>query len=171
MVANLKIFEVLHTNSAPMKCPFLGLFRPLHPQIWSDFVAIFTRNSTLADKNSLNNLSKIYFFADMRKNQSLLFCFNFDPCFPMQMAKIEERQSREKNPSPIQICQSPGPFSYPLKMKNKITFLQFMAFLDKKTECGSRLKGQNQNLTAFHCAINCGLLKTQKVWSPKFLLL
>ena len=155
-----------------MKCPFLGSFRPLHPQIWSDFVAIFTRNSTLEDKNSLNNLSKIYFFADMRKNQSLLFCFNFDPCFPMQMAKIEERQSREKiQPSPIQICQSPGPFSYPLKMKNKITFLQVMAFLDKKTECGPRLKGQNQNLTAFHCAINCGLLKTQKVWSPKFLLL
>ena len=78
----------------------------------------------------------------MRKNQSLLFCFNFDPCFPMQMAEIEERQNREKiQPSPIQICQNPGPFLYPLKMKNKITFIQFMAFLDKKTGCGPRLKG------------------------------
>ena len=79
----------------------------------------------------------------MRKNQSLLFCFNFDPCFPMQMAEIEERQNREKiQPWPIQICQSPGPFLYPLKMKNKITFIQFMTFLDKKTGFGPRLKGQ-----------------------------
>ena len=61
----------------------------------------------------------------------------------MQMAEIEERQNREKiQPWPIQICQSPGPFLYPLKMKNKITFIQFMAFLDKKTGFGPRLKGQ-----------------------------
>ena len=79
----------------------------------------------------------------MRKNQSLLFCINFDPCFPMQMAEIEEWQNREKiQPWPIQICQSPGPFLYPLKMKNKITFIQFMAVLDKKTGFGPRLKGQ-----------------------------
>ena len=106
----------------------------------------------------------------MRKNQSLLFCFNFDPCFPMQMAEIEERQNREKiQPSPIQICQNPGPFLYPLKKKNKITFIQFMAFLDKKNRVWSKVKGlKSKSNTAFHCAINCGLLKTQKVWPPTF---
>ena len=59
VVVKLKIFKVLDTNLAPMMCPFPGLFRPLHPQIWYDFAEIFTRDGTLADKNSLSNLSKI----------------------------------------------------------------------------------------------------------------
>ena len=32
-------------------------------------------------------------------------------------------------------------------MKNKITFGNFLAFLDKKTGCGRRSKGQKQNVT------------------------
>ena len=156
-----------------MKWPFLGLFRPLHPQIWSDFAEIFTRDSTLANKNSLNNLSKIYIFADMRKNQSLLFCFNFDPCFPMQMAENEERKNREKIQSlPIQICQSPGPFLSPLKTKNKITFFKISGIFGQKNRVWSKVTElKSKSNTAFHWAMNCGLLKTQKCWSQIFLIL
>ena len=84
----------------------------------------------------------------MRKTKRLLFSSNFDPWFPLHIAKIEERRNREKNqPSTIQIFHSRGPFFSPLITENKITFLKFLAFLDKKTGCGQRLQGQNQNLT------------------------
>ena len=84
----------------------------------------------------------------MRKTKRLLFSSNFDPWFPLHIAKIEERRNREKiQPSTIQIFHSRGPFFSPLITENKITFLKFPAFLDKKTECGQRLQGQNQNLT------------------------
>ena len=77
----------------------------------------------------------------MRKTKRLLFSSNFDPWF-------EERQNREKiQPSTIQIFHSRGSFFSPLITENNITYLKFTAFLDKKTGCGQRLQGQNQNLT------------------------
>ena len=83
----------------------------------------------------------------MRKTKRLLFSSNFDPWFPLHIAKIEERQNREKiQPSTIQIFHSWGPFFSPQITENKITFLKFPAFLDKKIRCGQRLQGQNQNM-------------------------
>ena len=83
----------------------------------------------------------------MRNTKRLLFSSNFDPWFPLHIAKIEERQNREKiQPSTIQIFHSRGSFFSPLITENKITFLKFPAFLDKKIRCGQRLQGQNQNM-------------------------
>ena len=106
----------------------------------------------------------------MRNTKRLLFSSNFDPWFPLHIAKIEERQNREKiQPSIIQIFHSWGPFFSPLITENKITFLKLPAFLDKKTGVWSKVTGsKSKSDTAFHWAINCGLLKTQKVWPTTF---
>ena len=106
----------------------------------------------------------------MQKIKRLLFSSKFDPWFPLDIAKIEERQSREKiQPSTIQIFHSRGPFFSPLITENKITCLKFPAFLDKKNKVWSKVAGsKSKSDTAFHWAVNCGLLKTQKVWPTTF---
>ena len=90
----------------------------------------------------------------MRKTKRLLFSSNFDPWFPLHIAKIEERRNREKiQPSTIQIFHSRGPFFSPLITENKITFLKFLAFLDKKNRVWSKVTGsKSKSDTAFHWA-------------------
>ena len=98
----------------------------LHPQIWSDFTKIFTRDNILVN---------ISIFAETRWTQNLHFWSNFYSW--CQVSPNDGESGRKKNvrkkfsQQGIQICQSQSPNVFSLEMKNRIAFCNFWAFLDK----------------------------------------
>ena len=84
------------------------------------------------------------------------------------MAKIKESQNSQWKNAVIRLSKYVKVntlSSLLFKWKKRLLLAILWHFWTNKTGCGLRLKGQNQ---AYHGAINCGLLKLQKVWSHDF---
>ena len=81
VVVKLKISNVLRTDSASTKWPFLGDFWVLTPPIWSNIAAILTRVSTLANKNTVWKFLKNSSIYGKRKDAKLALWVQLWPLF------------------------------------------------------------------------------------------
>ena len=81
VVVKLKISNVLRTDSASTKWPFLGDFWVLTPPIWSNIAAILTIVSTLANKNTVWKFLKNSSIYGKRKDAKLALWVQLWPLF------------------------------------------------------------------------------------------
>ena len=121
VVVNLKILEVLRTNSASILDTFLRSLFTLTPLNIVQICWIFQKRHYFSwQKQIFKNLWKTWFFTGMGLTQSLYFWSNFDSLLPLKMVKIEESKNTliKMYPSDYPNMSKPRSSS----MKNRITF-------------------------------------------------
>ena len=145
VVVKLKISNVLRTDSASTKWPFLGDFWVLTPPIWSNIAAILTRVSTLANKNTVWKFFEEFEYLWKKEGRKISTLGpTLTPLFLLKMVKIEKNKQYCGKTSAIELSKyvrmkSLSPLPFPGRMW--LLFTIFGIIITGNTV------GWNQNLT------------------------
>ena len=102
VVVKLKIPKDLRTDSASTKQAFLGGFWALTFPIWSNIVEIFTRGSTVANKNKFWKAFEEFEYLWKRDGPKVsIFGPTLTHLFLLKMAKIEKISSSSEKRQPL----------------------------------------------------------------------
>ena len=150
----VKNFKVLRTDSASMKWLFLGGYWTLTPQIWSNFVEIFTIGSNLANRNVVWKFCEGFKFIWKRDGPKV-----WPPVSSWRWPKSKTIScSEEKRRQPLghsNMSKSRLYISSPLFGKNTNYFLHYLGYFWQETGrviiqrvfFWTGQNGQNQSLT------------------------
>ena len=141
-VVKLKISKFCLAIQHPWNGSSRELFGSLLPQIWSNFVKILIRGSTLANRNIVWK-----FFEGFKKKwqtQSLTFWSYFDTPLPLKMAEIENNRLWRGKPSAIELSKYVKTNAVyllsPFREKYDY-FLHYSIYFCQETQQGHKLKG------------------------------